>query len=106
MQRFLQLDPSVLRNGQTTSWLASVTEKDDVREDRGGILTPPCAGDSGGRGALAIADDKEGVGVEGFCGLEGSEGLRTQLNSVGEIGDGGARAVAFERNLGARGEVS
>ena len=47
MQRFLQLEPSWLRNGQTTSLLESVMEKDEVREDLGGILeseTPPCAG--------------------------------------------------------------
>lgn len=38
--RFRQLDPSWLCNGQTTSLLASVMEKDEVREDLGGILTP------------------------------------------------------------------
>jgi hypothetical protein len=38
MQRFLQLDPSWLRSGQTTSLFASVIENDDVKEDRGGIL--------------------------------------------------------------------
>lgn len=38
MQRFLQLDPSWLRSGQTTSLFASVIEKDDVKDDRGGIL--------------------------------------------------------------------
>jgi hypothetical protein len=45
MQRFLQLEPSWLRKGQTTSLLESVIEKDEVRaEDLGGILeTPPCA---------------------------------------------------------------
>ena len=45
MQRFLQLEPSWLRRGQTTSLFASVMEKDEVRaEDLGGILeTPPCA---------------------------------------------------------------
>lgn len=42
MQRLRQLEPSWLRNGQTTSLLASVMEKDDVRDERGGILTPPC----------------------------------------------------------------
>ena len=62
MQRFRQLEPSVLRSGQTTSLLASVREKDEVRELLGGILTPPCAGDEG-RGTLAIARDK--VAVEG-----------------------------------------
>lgn len=47
MQRFRQLEPSWLRNGQTTSLFESVIEKDEVREDLGGILesqTPPCAG--------------------------------------------------------------
>lgn len=45
MQRFLQAEPSWLRNGQTTSLLESVIEKDEVRaDDLGGILeTPPCA---------------------------------------------------------------
>jgi len=45
MHRFLQLEPSWLRKGQTTSLFASVIEKDDVRaDDLGGILeTPPCA---------------------------------------------------------------
>lgn len=39
VHRFLQLEPSWLRKGQTTSLLASVMEKDDVNEDLGGILT-------------------------------------------------------------------
>jgi hypothetical protein len=42
MHRFRQLDPSWFRRGQTTSLLVSVMEKEDVKEDRGGILTPPC----------------------------------------------------------------
>lgn len=47
MQRLRQLEPSWLRSGQTTSLFASVIEKDDVRDDLGGILevsiieTPP-----------------------------------------------------------------
>ena len=46
MQRLRQLEPSWFRSGQTTSLLASVIEKDEVKDDRGGILsaTPPCAG--------------------------------------------------------------
>lgn len=36
-----QLEASWLRKGHTTSLLVSVMEKDEVREDRGGILTPP-----------------------------------------------------------------
>jgi hypothetical protein len=43
MHRFLQLEPSWFRSGQTTSLFESVIEKEEVREDRGGILTPPCA---------------------------------------------------------------
>jgi hypothetical protein len=45
MHRFLQLEPSWLRKGQTTSLFESVIEKDEVRaDDLGGILeTPPCA---------------------------------------------------------------
>lgn len=39
VHRFLQLDPSWFRKGQTTSLLASVMEKDEVKEDLGGILT-------------------------------------------------------------------
>lgn len=39
VHRFLQLEPSWLRKGQTTSLLASVMEKDDVKDDLGGILT-------------------------------------------------------------------
>lgn len=39
VHRFLQLDPSWFRKGQTTSLLASVIEKDEVKEDLGGILT-------------------------------------------------------------------
>lgn len=38
MQRLRQLEPSWLRSGQTTSLFASVMEKDDVSDDRGGIL--------------------------------------------------------------------
>lgn len=44
MHRFRQLEPSWFRSGQTTSLLLeSVREKDEVKDDRGGILTPPCA---------------------------------------------------------------
>jgi hypothetical protein len=38
MQRLRQLEPSWLRSGQTTSLFASVMEKEDVRDDLGGIL--------------------------------------------------------------------
>lgn len=61
MQRFLQLDPSWLRNGQTTSLLASVIEKDEVKEDLGGILmvsialTPPSEAREVKRGWWAVA---------------------------------------------------
>lgn len=41
MHLLRQLEPSWLRRGQTTSLLESVIEKDDVKDDRGGILTPP-----------------------------------------------------------------
>lgn len=49
MQRLRQLEPSWFRSGQTTSLLASVIEKEEVKADRGGILstTPPCAGGDG-----------------------------------------------------------
>jgi hypothetical protein len=47
-QRLRQLEPSWLRSGQTTSLFASVIERDDVKDDLGGILkfcnntmTPP-----------------------------------------------------------------
>lgn len=46
MQRLRQLEPSWLRRGQTTSLLESVSEKEDVREDRGGILTVRCGAQS------------------------------------------------------------
>jgi len=36
--RFLQLEPSWLRSGHTTSLLTSVTEKELVKEARGGML--------------------------------------------------------------------
>lgn len=39
IQRLRQLEPSWLRSGQTTSLFASVIEKDDVRDDLGGILS-------------------------------------------------------------------
>lgn len=41
MHRLRQLDPSWFRSGQTTSLLESVMEKDEVKDERGGILTPP-----------------------------------------------------------------
>jgi len=40
MQRLRQPEPSWFFSGQTTSLLASVTEKELVRPDRGGI--PSC----------------------------------------------------------------
>ena len=62
MQRFRQLEPSWLRNGQTTSLLESVIEKEDVRDDLGGILyTPPCAV----RNRLLTVTAREGRGVGG-----------------------------------------
>ena len=53
MQRLRQLEPSWFRSGQTTSLLASVIEKEEVKADRGGILstTPPCAGAERARGS-------------------------------------------------------
>ena len=58
MQRLRQLEPSWFRSGQTTSLFASVIEKEEVKEDRGGILSlaPPCAGRS----------EDQGGGIEGF----------------------------------------
>ena len=40
---FLQLEPSWFFRGQTTSLLESERGKDEVNDDRGGILAPPCA---------------------------------------------------------------
>lgn len=37
-QRLRQLEPSWLRSGQTTSLAESAIEKEEVRDDRGGIL--------------------------------------------------------------------
>lgn len=68
MQRFLQLDPSWLRSGQTTSLFASVIEKEDVKDDLGGILSdhncldPTIQGRGRGRGR--VRDGSSGVGVE------------------------------------------
>lgn len=47
IQRLRQLEPSWFRRGQTTSLFESVIENEDVKEDRGGILTqstPPFTG--------------------------------------------------------------
>ena len=58
--RFRQLEPSWLRSGHTTSLLASVTEKEEVREARGGMLAgllqaPRHEGHGGRRGGWAAA---------------------------------------------------
>jgi hypothetical protein len=39
IQRFRHEDPSWFRKGHTTSLLASVTEKLEVKDDRGGIAS-------------------------------------------------------------------
>jgi len=63
MQRLRQLDPSWFCSGQTTSLLASVMEKEDVRDDLGGILkTPPCA----------VAGRARGGWLSGWRGAEGA----------------------------------
>ena len=56
MQRLRQLEPSWFRSGQTTSLLASVIEKEEVKADRGGILstTPPYAGGETGPGKFLV----------------------------------------------------
>lgn len=60
VQRLRQLDPSWLRSGHTTSLFASVIEKEDVRDDLGGILdgpavhTPPCDVKGFWRGAASM----------------------------------------------------
>lgn len=66
MQRFLQLDPSWLRSGQTTSLFASVIEKDDVKDDLGGILSGYNCLDPTirGRGSRVEVEYEFGVGVE------------------------------------------
>jgi hypothetical protein len=65
MQRLRQLEPSWLRKGQTTSLLESVIEKDEVRDDLGGILeTPPFDVEGFGfleRGGRTIARDKNAI---------------------------------------------
>jgi hypothetical protein len=48
MQRFLQLEPSWFRRGQTTSLLESAMENCEVRADRGGMATDPTMRRRGG----------------------------------------------------------
>lgn len=67
MHRFRQLEPSWLRKGQTTSLLASVMEKDEVKEDLGGILTI-------GWGATRRRRGRAWNGAEGTTGAVGGGG--------------------------------
>ena len=66
MHRLRQLEPSWFRSGQTTSLFESVMEKEPVKVDRGGILTPPCAGRLIavlGGGAVVISEARGAEGV-------------------------------------------
>lgn len=95
MQRFLQLDPSWLRSGQTTSLFASVIEKDDVKDDLGGILNDYNCLDPTiqGRGRVRVrtsgsgsrSRSRSGVGG-GFGGLE-LLSIRIELRAEGGRGE-------------------
>jgi hypothetical protein len=68
MQRLRQLEPSWLRRGQTTSLLESVSEKEDVREDRGGILTVRCGSQSrASKPHHALGEGEAGVREIEWC---------------------------------------
>lgn len=92
MQRFLQLDPSWLRSGQTTSLFASVIEKDDVKDDLGGILgnyncldpTTRSRGSSTSSGSGSRS--RLGVGAGGGGGLE-LLSIRIELRADGGRGE-------------------
>lgn len=97
MQRFLQLDPSWLRSGQTTSLFASVIEKDEVKDDLGGILLdyncldPTIQGRGRGRGR--VRDGSSGSGSRSRLGVGGGDGglellsIRIELRADGGRGE-------------------
>ncbi len=65
MQRLRQLEASWLRSGQTTSLFASVIEKDDVRDDLGGILDVSVIANPHQANKEAV----EGEGLQGRAGI-------------------------------------
>lgn len=92
MQRFLQLDPSWLRSGQTTSLFASVIEKDDVKDDLGGILgnynclDPTTRGRGSSTSSGSGSRSRLGVGAGGGGGLE-LLSIRIELRADGGRGE-------------------
>lgn len=95
MQRFLQLDPSWLRSGQTTSLFASVIEKEDVKDDLGGILSDHNCLDPTiqGRGRGRVRDGSSGSGSRSRLGVGGGDGglellsIRIELRADGGRGE-------------------
>lgn len=95
MQRFLQLDPSWLRSGQTTSLFASVIENDEVKDDLGGILGDYNCLDPTiqGRGRGRVRDRTSGSGSRSRLGVGGGDGglellsIRIELRADGGRGE-------------------
>ena len=92
MQRFLQLDPSWLRSGQTTSLFASVIEKDDVKDDLGGILSDYNCLDPTirGRGSRSSTSSGSGSRSRSRLGVGGDGGLELLSIRI-ELRAGGGR---------------
>jgi hypothetical protein len=99
VQRLRQADPSWLRSGQTTTLFSSDTEKDPVREARGGMASCiyPRTGRAGGRtaaagnagpcGALLTAAGGLDAKLELFVAESGDwRGSTKQLSSFGDVG--------------------
>lgn len=91
MQRFLQLDPSWLRSGQTTSLFASVIEKDEVKDDLGGILLDYNCLDPTIQGRGRVRDGTSGSGSRSRLGVGGGDGGLELLSIRIELRAGGGR---------------
>lgn len=95
--RLRQLEPSWLRSGQTTSLLLeSVREKDEVKDERGGILTPPCGVFVSRSKRRAMTRVRMRVTVKGRVTVTGIQ-TATGRNRSGQLGRRQRQgAVAFQ----------
>lgn len=97
-QRLRQLEPSWLRNGHTTSLLASETEKDEVRADRGGIVLTdevasiPIPGGARGRLDRGLNRNRGRASIDKECCAVHYRGVTATMRATGALAVRAARS--------------
>ena len=101
-QRLRQLEPSLFWSGQTTSLLASETENEPVRDERGGMMVKAVQIDRYSQrrnGVSMVSGRAAGLGVEDRRGVGGGSGGSRAAGRA--AGDGAGRLQHRPRSSGA-----